>query len=278
MRASIGRGRARRTITPSEFDKEVSAVLFGLVRAEAIEVSKPILTRMAARLKTAALDEAYQLLQYAYAILLRTSSKSVEQFSGADIAPSNSRGSLSQGLTGALTSGGINWEPLAANTVRDKKKHFPRNKDRILVRTGALATYLLQSSKSVVENRFGGIEVNVDDAARGLDRTRQLRFSEGDRNYKTILGTIKLRIFPRIAPSLLPGLASRRWTDLGGTWGAMERATLPPGVSKKLAPEGSGARLPYRPLILPLTQFWMLVRIPNAVGLALQKFAKTITP
>ena len=133
----------------------------------------------------------------------------------------------------------------------------------------------------MVEGRFGGVTIDVQPAQAvtnsldmdGKGKPQDYRaISEGDRpSNSTLLGKINIRIFPNIATSLLPGLASRRWSDTGSTNGAMERAMLAPSVALKLAGGGvGGTEVPYRPLILPITQFWMLVRIPNAIARALK--------
>lgn len=294
MRVSIGKRRAKSNMVLTEFDRAVATAIFSTVNERAVELTKRKVVRLAAALRQAAMTEAYQLLLNAADILFQGGDARGQSVRGESMAPKTQYRSLKTGLSGAATGGVLPWAPLTLKYSMEKFKHFPANINRTLVREGYVMEYLLFAHKSVVETRFGGIEVSIGGTPIGAETGPQalarsltaigsatgLTGRVGDarsENYRQVINKIKIKMFPRIAPALLPGLASRRWTDTGNTYGAMERATLPAGVANKLAPAGDGAQLPYRPLILPLTQFWMLVRIPNAIGLALRKFTQDYT-
>jgi hypothetical protein len=90
---------------------------------------------------------------------------------------------------------------------------------------------------------------------------------------KEFLGALRIHIFPRIGPALLPGLASGRWTQTT-TDGRFERQLFGNAqwVRKLAGPPGR-----QRPIMQPVVQFWILHRIPRAIVPVLQKWMEANT-
>lgn len=138
-----------------------------------------------------------------------------------------------------------------------------------------LRAYFGRSGPSIVMSRFGGVQVEIDNlAADPRARSRKvlsyegMDASESDRSMRVPLGRIRATIFPRLSARLMPGLASGRWTDVLSR-SDFEQTYLPTasaGKSASIADKLSGGRGPYRPLVLPITQFFILNRIPDALA------------
>lgn len=134
--------------------------------------------------------------------------------------------------------------------------------------SGGLQSYFQRQGRSIIASRFGGVSADVK--LQGNSDNRTIRSREGRRELDIELGRIQVQIFPRISPALMPMLASGRWTDTPKR-AAFERAMLPKGVADKL----SGGRGPYRPLVLPITQLWIIHRIPGAISREIDRSLKT---
>lgn len=138
--------------------------------------------------------------------------------------------------------------------------------------SGRLNAYFKKNGHSIVLNRFGGVRVEADVSRLPkrrltlIDATAEVQ----GRSFKFNLGRISVHMFPSISPHLMPMLASGRWSDTSEK-ASFERAMLPKGVADKLS---GGKRGTYRPLVLPMTQFFILKRIPAAIQVAVSKQIK----
>lgn len=119
---------------------------------------------------------------------------------------------------------------------------------------------------------FGGVKVKVVTAGLGK-RVETTALHSGLRakvqtpgSDKKLLGRFTITVLPRLATHLMPGLSSRRWSDAGSK--EFDRTTFGDKIGHKLV---GGKHVPYRPLALPIIQFFTLVRIPGAVRSQLNK-------
>jgi hypothetical protein len=254
----------------TNFQRDLTKDLISVIEEDAIVLSKSIITRMGGEMARAATYEARSLMEAAAEFLDQgqIGTRSFQVITSSSLLP---RGPL-LGFVRGRAAGSVTWDGLSEPYgSRKRREGFTEG---VMVRHGYLRNYLSDYSNSVL-SKFGAIEVDVRVAKVGVSHDERsfdrLRSGPSSRSYMLPLGRIEVRIFPNISEGLLPGLASRRWTDLGSSNGELERQFFPAQQAKKLAPNARKF-----PLILPLTQFWMLVRIPNAIGIALAKFSKTI--
>lgn len=186
----------------------------------------------------------------------------VEAFSHADLSSYDNR-TVGAIKTNSLVrqAGTIYWQNLSESWVDYKGSTRPQSARKFFVHHGSLQRLLLQHSTAYVR-RLGGVKADAAVA-------REKRGPVQARELKTVLGEITVTIFPNINMSLLPMMSSNRWTSHNE--GAFERRFFSGQMREKLiGPEGK-----HRPLILPITQFWMMFRIPKAVAEAVNRWAKS---
>lgn len=166
--------------------------------------------------------------------------------------------------TGVARSGGINWVDLTPRWVRFKRYSHPQNANKFFKHRGRLVAQLrTPSNQAAWVTRFGGIKVTANQAVGRLKRRRK---TEVER--KWVIGDLTIKVFPNISASLLPMLASHRWSDHGN--GEFENAFFRGVMREKLV----GPVLRHRPLLQPITQFWMAFRIPRAIERAINRELK----
>lgn len=235
----------------------VEKTILDVVRVEAIEISKGRMQKLARELQTVATLEALKLFSLV-----------------SNVIDSGERGF-------SFAGGQVRWEKLnylyQLRKQRRAAGRFGKSASKadisraaaraggFFILSGRLKAYFKRQGSSIVLNRFGGVKVDVN--TTGLSRSLALKI---DSDVKFELGRINVSIFPKIDPSLMPMMASRQWADVTPR-ATFERAMLPEGVANKL----SGGRGPYRPLVLPLTQYFMLVRIPGALRSQISKATRT---
>lgn len=147
---------------------------------------------------------------------------------------------------------------------------------------GVLRRFLRSNGRSV-SNRMGGvrIELNMDKPNKDERMTFFKKIDVGDvqsRSYKWQLGKITVRMFPLVSPGLMPGLASNQWSKTPD-YAKFEKTIVGPDIYKRLVGGPAGmenndykmGEYTYRPLILPIVQFYTLNRIPHVLGTALRK-------
>lgn len=138
-----------------------------------------------------------------------------------------------------------------------------RNPEFFLLNRG-LINYLSRNSTSIIRSRFGGVTLQV--THDGLLDNHVVETIYDARRVKILLGRIRLRVFPALSQSLMPGLASSRWTNVGRQT-YFERSVFSRNMAYRMTnPQGV-----YRPLVLPIVQFFTLVRIPAAITNVINK-------
>jgi len=160
---------------------------------------------------------------------------------------------------GITPMGGMNWIDLSSRWVRMKMykdlKRGPQNARKFFADTGNLKGTLRsgQNQASWI-SRFGGIKIK---SHHDVTKLRQYRKTQIEKRW--VLGELEIQIFPNISQALLPMLSSHRWTDHNE--GAFENMLFSGKTRDKLV--GPPGR--HRPLLQPITQFWMAFRIPAAI-------------
>jgi hypothetical protein len=279
MKVQIG-GVQRSLVSAADLEKAEDAVA-NLITANAVasvmDVSVKSLTRLEERIRTAATAETARMMDVIVAIMDKPQPGLSPGISGSDLT----RG------TNLFASGRLGWKPLSDRYARSKDlmarswgltgKAARGRSSRYFTHRGTLRNYLKGRGASIIKNRLGGMDVQVD------KKLRAESYMSGNNKYVTkglkdivwessdgagdaasiVLGRVTLTMFPRLSPAMAPMLATRRWTDAGD--GAMEKAMF--GGTKTLS-KLLNRRNAYRPIITPVVQFFMLSRIPAAVNRA----------
>lgn len=282
MRIKIGGGPVEMFTAGKARDvqKKIQDQILGAITRETIEVNVPRIQRLGDAIRATATLEALQLFNVVGDIIDKREG-GVSALTMRGRGPSAFKGST-------ITWPALNFryalwkERRAARRMmtlkrrpnRAKQSEGLRRAGSFFILDGKLRAYLKRSGASIVLSRYGGVQVDVDTTGlpgRGR-RLREFALNKGDgslsseRDMKILLGRIRVSIFPRISPSLLPGLASQRWSETFQQ-ATFEKATLPGTIANKL----SGGRGPYRPLVLPVTQFFVMNRIPGVITAQINK-------
>lgn len=160
--------------------------------------------------------------------------------------------------------GRVEWPGLSLQYSMKKARDRPANKYRMFRYSNAMRNYLRRSGPSIVRGRLGGIKVDVKPLAKNAERVTQSYIRD------FLIGRLTVTIFPRLSPMLAPGLSTRRWTDVDKS-GAMEKAIF---SGTRTAQKLVNRMSPYRPLVAPTVQFFILNRIPNQIRRTLLKNLK----
>lgn len=274
-------GGVQRTLVSATDLKKAEDAVSNLITANAVasvmDISVKSLTRLEDRIRSAATAEAARMMDVIVSVMDKPQPGMSPGISGSDLT----RG------TNLFASGRIGWKPLSDRYARSKDlmvrswgmtgKAARARSSRYFTNRGTLRNYLKGRGTSIIKNRLGGMEVQVD------KKLRAESYMSGNNKYVTkglkdivwesndgagdagriVLGRVTLTMFPRLSPAMAPMLATRRWTDAGD--GAMEKALF--GGTKTLH-KLLNRRNAYRPIITPVVQFFMLSRIPAAVNRA----------
>lgn len=253
-------------------ENQISGGIIQKVVEEAQEITPKFLRRLRTRLQAAATGEANAIFQTITGII------DTPRGSTADLGiryMDLMRGAPS-GATGP--GGRVSWEDLdlSPSYAMRKRKARPANRSRFFRYNNHLRNYLARQGPSIVRSRLGGIQVDVDETPVS-SRSSSQRLYAGKVFWRSVvnpediksilLGRVTVTMFPRLTPSLAPMLSTRRWTDSGK--GAMERQMFAgTKAAQKLVNKGN----PFRPLVTPTVQFFMLVRIPAAIRNSLNNY------
>jgi hypothetical protein len=262
------------------FQNKLTNYLMSQVRAEAIDVSANRLVRMAARMQMAATDQAMMIPATIADIVKTNAGKDTAVIKGWQLLRGSNTATL-YGSLGSKASGSVTWAPLDYRYTLYKQfrraslaKNRTRRTMMISSRTaqsydffrysGRLASYFNLYGRSII-NKFGGVQVTLTKgdgiAKRSLTTAWRDSKDSNQLSVKTALGRIHIAIFPEIAPMMMAMLSGRNWSDVGLEGRTFDKAMFPEGVASKLTnPKG-----PYRPLVLPIVQFYTAVRIPGAI-------------
>ncbi len=260
-------GRSSFTNDPSVAEKRLKTAILSGVKEQATYLSKPHIERLGAVLLTVATETAHQLFD-----VLADKMDGIDGggLSGLD---------LGQGadLAGYDWRGSVAWAPLTRDYIRRKVREKGSAADHPFRWSGRMYNYFRQYGVNIVDSRFGGVNLKID--TDGLTNTR-LRDPAADIGYaddgtlqKFLLGRLKLSIFPRLDTSMLPGLASNRWTK------TLQDAQFESAVFEDLKTEHKLANHAgeHRPFVTPAVQFWILVRIPAAIQQTLKQYLNRTT-
>lgn len=259
MKVRIGNGGFEPVTSLETLEKRISNKLVETIADRVYEIGPTRVRRIGELIKDVAVEEAHKLFTTLSALIDQIDSgESYASFAAAD---------LMTGITadwgylrnGAL-SGQVTWNALSDHYYQFKRRHTPAHANQFFQFESGLKAEFDHFGVTLTDNVLGGVQVEV---------TPKLLEAQalGDRELvqELLLGSIMVHIFPKVTASLLPGLASQRWSEVNME-GDFEREAFSDaegsfGIAKKLVNKAN----PYRPLVAPAVQFWILNRIPQAI-------------
>lgn len=175
-----------------------------------------------------------------------------------------------KGVTGF--TGVVPWQRLSVGWQTFKAKKAPANKDKFFKgKTGRLREQLGNNGNAYMREWFGGVKVTSAFAATTKPGGGP---KPPMKNTAATLADIEIHIFPKVAPTLFPGLASRRWNDVDMD-GRLERRVVKGEQMRRKLINGF---VPHkRPLLQPVAQFWIMYRIPAVIRTRLQSWLSNQT-
>lgn len=252
--------------------------------AKSINLSRPRIEMLGRKMQAVAEAEAEQLFPVITSIMEKVRGDVLEgpQLTYQDLIQGATTG-LSYGPPSYVSDAPVEWKPLSIEYY-DRKARFYRNADNMFVYFGDLRRYFSRYGDSIIRNRLGGVKVDVTipDVSKQMYFDSAYRGTHEDSYKNILLGNINVSIFPNLAPSLLSVMSGHSWNDMVGQEGQFEAELFAgtEGVIHKLmnAPRStSAASGGYRPLVLPAVQFWIQVRIPNAIFATIKDFTRRAT-
>ena len=254
----------------SRINAEITSLLLeNTLENELVRGNKMDQRVMATALKKAAENELKKLIPFISRFLLNIPKTDYEGgFSDANLMHGST---LARGTRRRRIEGDVDWPGLSPVTMkRSKGKTFFKDKGDLARRIRTMATSYPQ--------RLGGVKVTRKDFTKRnkADLARAL-LKGGAR--PIILSTLDIQVAPDAPRGLLPGLQTGSW-DLIDPRARLEQSGFIADtvVEKKLrGPLGGGqSQYPYRfrPLFGPVTQFWLLHRVPNAMAIAMANTSK----
>lgn len=262
-------GRDLGTPTRAQLQNGIRNLLLDGVKAEVAEVTRPRLKKLTSRVQRVALTEAHRMLTVVDEVISASARKAL---SPAMMMNSALRSKLS-GMPQDIQSrafGRVDWVPLTERYRRRKVRKFPKSTG-FFSASGRMRGYFNRFGKSIIETRLGGIRVTVNDKiSTKVDRGR-VTFDMTSRvnPMKDLIGGIDVNMFPNMNTSLMPMLSANKWsTNL--SWEADYHLFRGTAQRYKLTnPKGS-----YRPLFLPILQFFILVNLPTVIISEIEKYLK----
>lgn len=288
MRIKVGKGswtdlesgKSRRlTAAMKKAANAIGGMVLENIVGETASVSPKMLKKLAARIRLAANAEAALLMGTVFDVLEQNTGNASRP--GGMSAKSMMHRNPVAGIN-VKTRGSVSWAPLTDRYYWAKSRKYPGSQDRFFERSGELKAYL-STQDGAITNKFGGVTVSVKlkgmRRGRGNDNTgygaRALAVAKADGSIpeksfeEAFLGRITVKIFPNISPMLLPMLSSRSWTDVSPD-GAFEAAYVKDQTMRqRLSGKGIG---PQRHLLQPITQFFILNRIPTTVTNTINRY------
>ena len=251
-----------------EIEDQIAGNLASIAIKDAYDLSPRLLRGMRSRLQAGAMAEADRIFDVVTSIMDKP------QGTPAGFVYTDLMRGVSLDPTIRAQGGRITWPDFSSRYYMFKKRNYSANRRRFFRLTNHLQSYFSRQGSSIVRNRLGGIQVSVDTSpAHGAQVRRYAgntvwrRAILPEEVSKLLLGRVEVTMFPRLSPALAPMLSTRRWTDAGR--GGMERQMF--AGTRTMHKLINGNR-PYRPLVSPVVQFFMLVRIPNAIRRALNNY------
>jgi hypothetical protein len=168
---------------------------------------------------------------------------------------------LATGMTFARSfrrpTGAVDWSNVTRKYALQKDRRHPTNSNKLFKYSGALADLFGGNSASLAIKKLGLSQVEIVQE----DPEQSSRSSKNLGIRRLGIGRVTLRIMPKVSGLMLPMLRSRQWTSGSINF---DRAIFK-GTKTALKLTGRRDRGTYRPLLTPTLQFFMLVRIPNAI-------------
>lgn len=144
------------------------------------------------------------------------------------------------------------------------------NAPTFFVLRGGLKGYFNRYGHDLLHRRMGGVTVNLDLSGleQGGDRILKVFETGGDNgDQKSVIGRLSVNIFPGVSSALLPALTANTWT--AGTTAHLEASLF---EDRKVLYKLTNPKGTYRPLFLPILQFFILSRIPARVRAVVNEF------
>lgn len=165
------------------------------------------------------------------------------------------------------TGGTVTWEPLSLGWMNEKgnELYFKDSGELKRQLSGMRASYPVALGGIVVKER------SLTKKGRG-QLIAQIHAAGAGRSRSVVLGSIDIQIFPNATPNLFPGLLTGRTNTVDITAGLERSSFIPQNIRDKLmGPKRGDFAYRFRPMMGPVTQFWMMHRIPAAIALAIEK-------
>ena len=262
MKVRIGTGPIQTDPKPSEIEAQIVKTIVDQVIENALDLTPRFLRRMEQRLQTVATAEANRIFSTITSIIDRPQRggaggfSASDMMSGVEIDPIFKPRALAKG-------GSVQWQELSYRYAL--RKHTGPNRDRFFRKSNAMRNYFARQGSTIVRNRLGGVEVKVQQT--NIPKPGVGRDVLPEQVAHLVFGRINVTMFPRLTPSLAPMLSTRDWTSSNG--GQMERVIF---SGTRTADKLLNRANKHRPLVTPVVQFFMLVRIPNAIRRNLQDY------
>lgn len=177
-----------------------------------------------------------------------------------------SQGALKQGMKTAPKwkpatpmGGSVEWAPLSRRWMHQKHNEtFFRNTGQLKAQVRAL--------REAYPQALGGVRVRIKEYDKGRQKKNRSLLDTP----RFALAELDIDIFPNARANLFPGLLTGQW-DRIDTRAALENSDLLPGTmrEKLSGPRRRGFPYRFRPMFGPVTQFWMMHRIPAAIAVAI---------
>lgn len=163
--------------------------------------------------------------------------------------------------------GGVNWRDLTQRWARTKRRNYPGSEKKFFIYSGSLLNWMRREKYgSGKAGKFGGATVRRS----MVSDLKKRRLTRGDTEWA--LDRLVIEVYPNIPSILLPMLTSFDWRD--HSEGLFEKRMIGGVIGDKLAgPEGY-----HRPLLQPLTQFWIAYRLPRVVAQTIERVLKAKDP
>lgn len=274
MKIRIGKGSWQAWSGATALERQISKSLLSAVTGDIIELGNRQLRYIRDAVQDVATTEAHKL----FTILTELID---QETAGASYAGFNSA-ALMMGITpdweflrNDQLGGEVQWAALSDHYYKFKRRHKRAHANQFFQFSGRLRAYFKNQGVSIVDSRLGGVQVNTIPKYVGDQLSTFPDAELGSRNtYEVLVGALTVRIFPSVAPSMLPGLASGRWMDTLADAGFERSVFSDLATEDKLANKDN----PYRPLVAPAVQFWILTRIPQAIFRRLRTYFHKVGP
>jgi hypothetical protein len=173
--------------------------------------------------------------------------------------------------------GSFEWAPLNQSWIRTKRQ------SRYFEHKGQLLREIRGMRRSYPQS-LGGVQVAVREMSDLARRRQKRKFVYQEmQSRRTILANLEVQILPRAGAHHFPGLATGRWDTIDRRAAFELSGAFSQEAGEKLAnlhkPKNKAGRKRvnpkrFRPMFGPVTQYWIMHRIPRAIGAAINRGTK----